>query len=136
MTPTSIRCGSCPDPVAPVGAGEPQAIVAAMIRIGIDIGGTFTDLWLAAEDGRCWSTKVLTTPDDPSVGFFRALGRAFDADPGFRDVREIAHATTLAVNALLEGDTARLGLITTAGFRDVLEIGRHFRRDLYNFFLE
>jgi N-methylhydantoinase A len=107
-----------------------------MIRIGIDIGGTFTDLCAVTPDGRCWSAKLLTTPADPSAGFLAILDRAFRADPAYRDVRAIVHATTLATNALLEGATARLGLITTAGFRDVLEIGRHFRRDLYNFFLE
>src|SRR5215468_6470685 len=107
-----------------------------MTRIGIDIGGTFTDLCAVTPDGRCWSAKLLTTPDDPSAGFLAILDRAFRADPAYGDVREIVHATTLAANALLEGTTARMGLITTAGFRDVLEIGRHFRRDLYNFFLE
>jgi N-methylhydantoinase A/oxoprolinase/acetone carboxylase beta subunit len=53
-----------------------------------------------------------------------------------KQVREVVHATTVATNAILELNTARMGLITTAGFRDVLEIGRHFRRDIYNLFLE
>jgi N-methylhydantoinase A len=107
-----------------------------MIRVGIDIGGTFTDLCAVAPDGECWSAKVLTTTADPSAGFLDVLDRAFRAAPALREVCEIVHATTLATNAILEGNTARLGMLTTAGFRDVLEIGRHFRRELYNFFLE
>ena len=107
-----------------------------MARIGIDIGGTFTDLCVVGDDGQSWSTKLLTTPSDPSVGFLGILDRAFDADPAYADAREIVHATTVATNAVLERDTARMGLITTAGFRDVLEIGRHFRRELYDFFVQ
>ena len=103
--------------------------------MGIDIGGTFTDVCVIGDQGEVWSTKLLTTPADPSIGFMIALKRALRAD--FDDaLREIVHATTVATNAILEGKIARLGLITTAGFRDVLEIGRHFRRDLYNLFLE
>ncbi len=110
-----------------------------MARIGIDIGGTFTDLCAMADDGSCWTAKLLTTPGDPSQGFMRILERAFEQGTGLRDsaaVRELVHATTVATNAILENRTARMGLITTAGFRDVLEIGRHFRRDIYNLFLE
>ncbi len=106
------------------------------MRIGIDIGGTFTDLCMLGHSGRTWSTKILTTPEDPSIGFVSVLARALDQHPDTVKVREIIHATTVATNAILENKTARMGLITTAGFRDVLEIGRHFRRDLYNFFLE
>jgi N-methylhydantoinase A len=107
-----------------------------MIRISVDIGGTFTDLCVVTSSGRTWSTKLLTTPADPSVGFLQVLDAAFQNDPHYRAARDLVHATTLATNAILEHKTAHLGLITTAGFRDVLEIGRHFRRDLYNFFLE
>ncbi|MBI4024289.1 MAG: hydantoinase/oxoprolinase family protein [Verrucomicrobia bacterium] len=107
-----------------------------MTRIGTDIGGTFTDLYLLSKGGKAWSAKLLTTPRDPSIGFLDILEKSFGADPDFRNAREIVHATTVATNAILEQKTARLGMITTAGFKDVLEIGRHFRRDLYNFFLE
>ena len=107
-----------------------------MTRIGVDIGGTFTDLYLMSKGGKVWSTKLLTTPEDPSIGFLHILEKALAVDPDFGDVREIVHATTVATNAILEQKTARMGMITTAGFRDVLEIGRHFRRDLYNFFLQ
>src|SRR5207244_3162748 len=64
------------------------------------------------------------------------VSRALEGHCDRAEVREVVHATTVATNALLEGKTARLGMITTAGFRDVLEIGRHFRRDLYNLFLQ
>src|SRR6185369_4262329 len=110
--------------------------VEDMIRIGIDIGGTFTDICVIAGDAPPWSTKILSTPRDPSVGFLDVINQAIESNPHFGDVREIVHATTVATNAILEMKTARLGLITTAGFRDVLEIGRHLRRDLYNFFLQ
>ena len=91
-----------------------------MVRIGIDIGGTFTDLCVVDDHGRCWSTKLLTTPSDPAIGFDRILRQAFAESESFRQVREIVHATTIATNAILEGHTAKMGLITTAGFKDVL----------------
>src|SRR5690348_8717368 len=108
-------------PIAPPVAASDNARVT---RIGIDIGGTFTDLYALSKGGKSWSTKLLTTPRDPSVGFLEILAKARG-----EDLQEIVHATTVATNAILEGKTARMGLITTAGFRDVLEIGRHFRRD-------
>ena len=106
-----------------------------LTRVGIDIGGTFTDLFAVADDGRTWTAKVLTTPDDPSRGLLAVLDQWAESS-GQRRIREIVHATTVATNSVLEGTTARLGMITTRGFRDVLEIGRHQRRDLYNLFLE
>jgi N-methylhydantoinase A len=105
------------------------------MRVGIDIGGTFTDLCVLSDVGECRRTKLLTTSRDPSAGFLQVLRAAGVTEPAGA-MREIVHATTVATNAILEGTIARMGLITTAGFRDVLEIGRHFRRDLYNFFLE
>ena len=107
-----------------------------MLRIGIDIGGTFTDLCVVADGGYSYSEKLLTTPDDPARGFLQILQKAFAADAAHADVEQIVHATTVATNSILESKTARIGMITTAGFRDVLEIGRHFRRDIYNIFLE
>lgn len=113
-----------------------------MVRIGIDIGGTFTDLYLMNDgmesnsESQSFSTKLLTTSDDPAQGFLEILQRAFEADAVHQSVRQIVHATTVATNAILEAKTARMGMITTAGFRDVLEIGRHFRRDIYNLFLQ
>jgi N-methylhydantoinase A/oxoprolinase/acetone carboxylase beta subunit len=106
------------------------------IRVGIDIGGTFTDVVLT-DDESVHVAKVLTTPDDPAegalVGFRKilALGgiRA-------RDVGVVTHATTLVANALVERSGARVGLITTAGFSDTLELAREKRFDLYDLFLE
>ena len=108
---------------------------SGLTRVGIDIGGTFTDLFAVADDGRTWSAKVLTTPANPAEGLLDVLDR-WQTAGGEQEIREIVHATTVATNAVLEGTTARLGLVTTQGFRDVLEIGRHQRRDLYNLFLE
>ena len=101
--------------------------------MGIDIGGTFTDL-LATEDGRhVWKIKVLTTPLDPSVGALDAVQRLVKADGVDPSrVAVVIHATTLASNALLTGNVPRTALVTTEGFRDVLEIGRQNRPELYN----
>jgi N-methylhydantoinase A len=94
-------------------------------RIGIDIGGTFTDLVFLAPDGRIERAKVLSTPDDYSRGIGAALERTV-ADGALRidDVAQVMHGTTVATNAILEGKGARVALITTRGFRDVLEIRR------------
>src|SRR5467141_4130232 len=107
------------------------------IRIGIDIGGTFTDLVAADEKRGVWKIKVLTTPTDPSVGALDAVRRLLEkeeVDSGL--VRVVIHATTLASNALLTGDVPRAALVTTSGFRDVLEIGRQNRPELYNLQVE
>lgn len=109
--------------------------ISGPARIAIDIGGTFTDLCVVHSDGNIATAKTLTTPSDPSIGFAEVLDKVLDrVDP--LSIRQIAHGTTIATNAILEGKTARLGMITTEGFRDVIEIGRHFRRELYNFRLE
>jgi N-methylhydantoinase A len=102
--------------------------------LGIDIGGTFTDIVIHDHDaGRQWSRKVLTTHDDPSravlagVAALLAGGRL---EPS--RVTRIVHATTLFTNALIERTGARTGLITTAGFADTLEIGRERKFELYD----
>ncbi len=94
-------------------------------RIGIDIGGTFTDLVFMNPQGEVRRAKVLSTPDDYSQGIANGLGGAL-ADGGLRigDITQIMHGTTVATNALLEGKGAKVALITTEGFRDVLEIRR------------
>lgn len=103
-------------------------------RLGIDIGGTFTDAALVDEDtGRVAIVKIPSTPADPSVGFMSAVERAMQHCEGDgRAIRLLVHATTVATNALIEGKTARLGMITTRGFRDILEIGRQIRSRLYD----
>ncbi|TMI45530.1 hydantoinase/oxoprolinase family protein [Candidatus Bathyarchaeota archaeon] len=107
------------------------------IRVGIDIGGTFTDLVATDEKRGVWKIKVLTTPMDPSVGALDAVRRLLEkegVDAGL--VRVVIHATTLASNALLTGNVPKTALVTTAGFRDVLEIGRQNRPELYNLQVE
>ena len=106
-------------------------------RLGFDIGGTFTDFVLTdPATGALRLHKRLTTPDDPAVGALDGL-RQIIADHGctFADVAEIVHGTTLVTNAVIERKGARLGLITTAGFRDVLEAGTEQRYDIYDLFL-
>ena len=103
------------------------------VRLGIDIGGTFTDLQAFDErTGRSGSVKTPTTPDDPSVGLMAAVDEAA-ARFGFApaDVGLLLHGTTIATNAELERKLPRGVLLATEGFRDVLEIGRHVRRDIY-----
>src|SRR3989442_3857935 len=103
------------------------------VRVGIDIGGTFTDLVATNEKRRVWKIKVLTTPMDPSVGALDAVRRLLEKEKAdARHVRVVIHATTLASNALLTGNVPKTALVTTAGFRDVLEIGRQNRPELYN----
>jgi len=102
-------------------------------EIGIDIGGTFTDLVCRAPDGRISIVKLPTTRQDPSTGAAAAIahaGKAWGVAP--EAVRRVVHGTTVATNAVLERKGARLGLITTRGFRDVLEIGRQKRHGMYD----
>jgi len=98
-------------------------------RIGIDVGGTFTDATLIdGETGRLYSAKAFTTPSDRSQGVIDAI-RAVLAEAGVAAARvsEIVHGSTTGTNALIERTGARTGLLVTAGFRDVLEIGRVMR---------
>jgi N-methylhydantoinase A len=103
-------------------------------RIGIDVGGTFTDLVLLDETtGAVRHTKVLTTAPNPADGVLHALGRAaaeFGFAPG--QVTAILHGTTIATNSLIERKGPRTALLTTRGFRDVLEIGRQIRPSLFD----
>lgn len=103
-------------------------------RLGVDIGGTFTDATLIDEEtGAATTAKILSTPHDPSRGFMdavlRALRRVGAAGP---DVRYVVHGTTVATNAIIEGTMARTAFITTSGFRDMLEIARQIRPSLYD----
>ena len=106
------------------------------VRIGVDIGGTFTDLQiLDARSGRILPYKLPTTPDDPSRALMDGI-RGAGARYGFSldDVGYVLHGTTIATNAVLERKLAKGALVTTAGFEDVLEIGRHNRKDVYSLF--
>ena len=96
------------------------------LRIGVDIGGNFTDLVFLSADGRLDKLKVASTPDDYSRAITQGIDHHLAANPalGPKDVAEIVHATTVATNAILERKGARTALVTTAGFRDVLELRR------------
>jgi N-methylhydantoinase A len=110
-----------------------SATELATPRAGIDVGGTFTDAVLVDADGALHVAKVRSTPRDASEGFQDALAelgrRSRVAAP---ELGYLAHGTTVATNAIVQARLARAGLITTAGFRDVLEIGTQQRRHVYD----
>src|SRR5215468_10411334 len=119
-------------------AASTKVRTSARFRIGFDIGGTFTDFILHdAATGTIRLHKCLTTPRDPSEGALAGLEELVAA-AGIRlaDVAELIHGTTLVTNAIIERRGAKLGLITTAGFRDVLEMGTEQRYDIYDLFLQ
>ena len=103
-------------------------------RIGVDVGGTFTDV-AVVDAGRLRVAKTLTTISDPSIGTLNAVRSILD-DIGPVKAATLIHATTLVTNGILERKGAKVGLITTAGFRDVLEIGREPRYDLFDLNLD
>src|SRR5438132_1186741 len=107
-------------------------------RIGVDIGGTFTDLvWVDDATGAVKVGKLLTTPKDPSQAVEQGVVTLLaDAGGAAAEVRSVIHGTTLATNALIERKGARTGLLTTAGFRDAVEIGHEGRCDLYDIFID
>src|SRR5208283_627815 len=105
-------------------------------RVAIDTGGTFTDcVW---EEGGTFKTlKVFSTPDDPSRAIAEALKKiGATRKPGAGKAAALLHGTTVGTNALLQRKGARLALITTSGFEDVIEIGRQARPRLYDFFFD
>jgi N-methylhydantoinase A len=108
-------------------------------RIGVDTGGTFTDVCLYEDDlHRISIAKVASTPADPGVAVLNGLNAALAgeadgiASTGLEDISYFAHGTTVATNALLEGRGAKTGLVTTGGFEDLLELGRQRRPKLYD----
>jgi N-methylhydantoinase A len=108
-----------------------------MYRVGIDIGGTFTDMLLVGEDGAAVIGKTLTTPGDPSLAVEDALRPVFangTVKAGTRGT--LIHGTTLVTNALIERKGAPTALLTTSGFRDAVEIGREHRYELYDLNLD
>jgi N-methylhydantoinase A len=118
---------------------NPQsAIPNPQYRLGCDIGGTFTDFVLVNDDtGEFQINKCLTTPGDPSDAVEQGIREMLDRKPGFMPkIDEIIHGTTLVINAIIERKGAKTGLITTKGFRDVLELGREIRYDAYDIFAE
>src|SRR5919106_6246596 len=108
-----------------------------MYRVGIDIGGTFTDMLLVAEDGTAVVGKIITSADDPSLAVENALGAALENGAVKASERgTLIHGTTLVTNALIERKGAPTALLTTAGFRDAVEIGREHRYELYDLNLD
>jgi N-methylhydantoinase A len=103
-------------------------------RLGVDIGGTFTDATLLDEEtGALRIGKVPSTPKDPSIGFIEATDAILKEGSVLPDdVTYIVHGTTVATNAIIEGTVARTGFITTDGYRDMLEIARQIRPSLYD----
>ncbi len=107
-------------------------------RLGCDIGGTFTDFVLVNDDtGEFQVNKCLTTQGDPSDAVEQGIRELLAREPGFMpQIDEIIHGTTLVINAIIERKGAKTGLITTKGFRDVLELGREIRYNAYDIFAE
>ncbi len=104
-------------------------------RVGVDIGGTFTDIVVVESNGLCLTKKVSSTPPNFALGIANGL-RELLAENNLspQDVQEIIHATTVATNAIIEHKGAKTALLTTRGFRDVLEFRRGRIPDLYNLF--
>jgi N-methylhydantoinase A len=105
-----------------------------LLRIGVDVGGTFTDTVLIDENGNIAVSKVPTTPKNHSVGSIRGIKRTLACRGGVID--SIIHGTTTCTNAIIQRKGGRCALITNAGFRDVLEIGRQNRPSLYDLFAD
>src|SRR5271155_2522544 len=108
-----------------------------MYRIGVDVGGTFTDLVAVDDFGKATLAKVPSTPDDPSIGVIdgldllaETLGTKLPAL--LAESERVVHGTTVATNALLEHKGARVGLLTTEGHRDVIEMREGLKDDRYN----
>ena len=112
--------------------------MSSSFRLGIDVGGTFTDAVIISETtGESWIAKVPSTPRDPSIGFLNAVDAVLSKtglDPGA--AKYLVHGTTVATNALIEGKTPKTAFITTAGFGDMLEIARQVRPSLYDVHFE
>ncbi|MGH8664428.1 MAG: hydantoinase/oxoprolinase N-terminal domain-containing protein, partial [Burkholderiales bacterium] len=106
-----------------------------MYRIGIDVGGTFTDFTLLDEAGaRVHFHKVASTPADPSAAIAQGIADLLSAHAlSPASIRHIGHGTTVATNLVIERRGVRAGLLTTRGFRDVMEIGRQVRPHLYDY---
>jgi N-methylhydantoinase A len=103
----------------------------ANLRIGVDTGGTFTD-FVFSLDGEIRVFKIASTPDDPSRAITEGLRRIVKESGAVLKSIEVVHGTTVGTNALLQRRGARVALVTTAGFEDVIEIGRQARPELYN----
>ncbi len=121
-------------------------VVDQMLRVAVDIGGTFTDgVAMLSPEGRIWVAKSPTTPDDPGEAvttvikdLLRQVAQSF-AETKLGTVptlAEVVHGTTLITNTLIERKGAKTALVTTSGMRDVLDIGREWRYDIYDLEIE
>ncbi len=107
-----------------------------MTKIGVDTGGTFTDIIMSVE-GSLWTHKVLSTPRNPAHAVIKGVSEILNShNIDSYDGVDIVHGSTVATNALLERRGARIALVTTKGFEDVLEIGRQARPNLYDIFVQ
>ena len=115
-------------------AGNPKDLaIEQKWLVGVDIGGTFTDVILIGPDGEVVTDKVLSSPPDFATSVLAAIGQVIgDAGISPDQIVRVLHGTTVATNAILEMTGARTSLVTTAGFRDVLELGRLRRPRLYD----
>jgi len=110
-----------------------------MMRVGVDVGGTFTDFLIKDQHGAARIYKTSTTPKDPTIGFFNGLTKAaveagMSLEEWLKNVETIVHGTTITTNAVLTGEGARTGFITTHGFRDILNMRRGLKErhfDIY-----
>ena len=117
---------------------DQRAAAARPVRIGVDIGGTFTDLLLVNDaTGEIFVGKTLTTPNDPSLAVAEETREALAATgTAAAGVQTVIHGTTLVTNAIIERKGATTALVTTKGFRDTLEIRREHRYEMYDIFIE
>ena len=108
-----------------------------MLRAGVDIGGTFTDLCVVDRDHVVAVGKTLTTPHDPSQGVETVLVETLERlDAPFSELQLVVHGTTLATNAIIERKGARTALLVTEGFRDAVEMAFENRFDQYDIYME
>jgi N-methylhydantoinase A len=112
--------------------------MSAPVRIGVDVGGTFTDFVLVDNaKGTIRTGKRLTTPHDPSEAILEGVERILrEAGRSMAEVSDIVHGTTLVTNTVIERKGAKVGLVTTRGFRDAHEMGKEMRYDLYDLFFD
>ncbi len=117
-----VEVGAAPAPMAR------RSARAGGLRLGVDVGGTFTDLLLLdAGKGRVWSAKVPSTPADSSIGVLNGIEKICrEAGIAPSEISEVMHGTTVATNTVLTGSGARVGLVTTKGYRDTLQIARSY----------
>ena len=109
---------------------------ASSYTLGIDIGGTFTDLVaLNLSTGFCETEKVLTTPESPQMGVKNGLIKLLPRIGGGNNISRVVHATTLFSNSVIERKGSKTGLITSNGFKDTLELRRERKYDIYDLFL-